>query len=75
MKNETVHSLLEAFETVLSESRKPEKLRTHKGTEFLNQSFGQYLKNVVISLQSILYITSKLCKTWFTLTITPITEV
>ena len=41
MKNETVHSLLEAFETVLSESRKPEKLRTDKGTEFLNQSFGQ----------------------------------
>ena len=39
MKNETVHSLLEAFDTVLSKGRKPEKLRTDKGTEFLNQSF------------------------------------
>ena len=44
MKNETVHSLLEAFDTVLSEGRKPEKLRTDKGTEFLNESFRQYHK-------------------------------
>ena len=34
MKNKTVHSLLEAFDSVLSEGRKPEKLRTDKGTEF-----------------------------------------
>ena len=44
MKNKTVHSLLEAFYSVLSEGRKPEKLRTNKCTEFLNESFRQYLK-------------------------------
>ena len=37
MANETVHSLLEAFDSVLSEYRKPEKLRNDKGTEFLNE--------------------------------------
>ena len=37
-------SLLEAFDSILSEGRKPEKLRTDKGTEFLNESFQQYLK-------------------------------
>ena len=40
----TVHSLLEAFYSVLSEGRKPEKLRTNKCAEFLNESFQQYLK-------------------------------
>ena len=44
MKNKTVHSLLEAFDSILSEGRKPEKLRTDKGTEFLNETFQQYLK-------------------------------
>ena len=44
MKNKTARSLLEAFDSVLSAGRKPEKLRTDKGTEFLNKSFGQYLK-------------------------------
>ena len=39
MKNKAVHSLLEAFDSVLSEGRKPEKLRTDKGTELLNESF------------------------------------
>ena len=32
-------SLLEEFDSVLSEGRKPEKLRTDKGTDILNQSF------------------------------------
>ena len=45
MKNKTAHSLLEAFGSILSEGRKPEKLRIDKGTEFLNESFQQYLKN------------------------------
>ena len=45
MKNKTAHSLLEAFDSILSEGRKPEKLRTDKSTEFLNESFQQYLKN------------------------------
>ena len=44
MKNKTARSLLEAFHSILSEGRKPEKLRTDKGTEFLNESFQQYLK-------------------------------
>ena len=44
MKNKTARSLLEAFDSILSEGRKPEKLRTDKGTEFLNESFQQYLK-------------------------------
>ena len=43
-ENKTARSLLEAFDSVLSEGRKPEKLRTDKGTEFLNESFQQYLK-------------------------------
>ena len=30
--------------SILSEGRKPDKLRTDKGTEFLNESFHQYLK-------------------------------
>ena len=44
MKNKTAHSLLEAFDSILYEGRKPEKLRTDKGTEFVNDSFQQYLK-------------------------------
>ena len=44
MTDETTRSLLEAFDSILSEGRKPEKLRTDKGTEFLNKSFQQYLK-------------------------------
>ena len=44
MKNKTARSLLEAFGSILSEGRKPEKLRTEKGTEFVNNSFQQYLK-------------------------------
>ena len=44
MKNKTAYSLLEAFDCILSEGRKPEKLRTDKGTEFLNKTFQKYLK-------------------------------
>ena len=44
MKNKTIHILLAAFDSVLSEGTKPEKLSTDKGTEFLNESFRQYLK-------------------------------
>ena len=44
MKNKTGCSLLEFFDSILSEGTKPEKLRTDKGTEFLNESFQQYLK-------------------------------
>ena len=44
MKNKTARSLLEAFDSILRKGRKPEKLRTDKGTEFLNKTFQQYLK-------------------------------
>ena len=44
MKNETARSFVQAFDSILSEERKPEKLRTDKGTEFINESFQQYLK-------------------------------
>ena len=44
MKSKTARSLLEAFDSILSEGRKPEKLRTDKGTEFLKESFQQCLK-------------------------------
>ena len=44
MKNKTASSLLEGFVSILSEGRKLEKLRTDKGTEFVNESFQQYLK-------------------------------
>ena len=49
MKNKTARSLLEAFDSILSEGRKPEKLRTDKGTEFVNDSFQQYLRKKGIS--------------------------
>ena len=45
MKNKTARSLLEAFDFILFVGRKPEKLRTNKGKEFLKQSIQQYLKN------------------------------
>ena len=48
MKNKTARSLLEAFDSMLSEGRKPEKLTTDKGTEFLNESFQQFLKKKTI---------------------------
>ena len=44
MKNKTARSLLEAFGYFLSEGRKPEKLGTYEGTEFLNESSQQNLK-------------------------------
>ena len=44
MKTKTAHGLLEAFDSILSEGRKPEKSRTNKGTEFVNEPFQQYLK-------------------------------
>ena len=44
MKNKTARSLLEVFDSILRKGRKPEKLRTDKGTEFLNETFQQYLK-------------------------------
>ena len=42
MKNKTARSVLETFDSILSEGRKLEKLGTYEGTEFLNESFQQY---------------------------------
>ena len=40
MKNKTARSLVQAFDSISgNEKRKPEKLRTDKGTEFINESF------------------------------------
>ena len=39
-----VRAMKNAFDSILSEGRKPEKLRTDKGTEIVNESFQQYLK-------------------------------
>ena len=44
VKNKTAHSLLEVFDCILSKGRRPEKLKTDKGTEFLKETFQQYLK-------------------------------
>ena len=44
MKNKTARSLVQAFDSILNEKRKPEKPRTDKGTEFINEQFQQYLK-------------------------------
>ena len=52
MENKTALSLLEAFYSILSKCSKPEKLRTDKGTEFLNESFYQYLEKKTFNLYS-----------------------
>ena len=44
MKNKNACSLVQAFDSILSEKRNPEKLRTDKGPEFIKESFQQYLK-------------------------------
>ena len=44
MKTKLLIVFLKAFCSILSEGRTPGKLRTDKGTEFLNESFQQYLK-------------------------------
>ena len=50
IEKKTACSLLEAFGSILSEGRKPENFRTDKGTEFLNDSFQQYLKKIKCSI-------------------------
>ena len=44
MRNETAHCLLEAFGSILSGGRKPEKLRTYEGREFLTSDSISILK-------------------------------
>ena len=44
IKRKTGSNLIEAFETILKSGRKPEKLQTDAGTEFLNRPFQEFLK-------------------------------
>ena len=44
---------MQAFDSILSEKRKSEKLRTDKGTEFINESFQQYLKKQGIQFYTV----------------------
>ena len=45
MKNKSADSLLEAFKTILKESgRKPEKIHTDRGSEFINKKYQSFLK-------------------------------
>ena len=50
MKNETARCLLEAFLSILSGGRKPEKLRTYKGREFLTSHSISILKRKKYSI-------------------------
>ena len=44
LKNKTGTSLVAAFEVILKDGRKPLRLQTDKGTEFLNRKFQTWLK-------------------------------
>ena len=45
LKNKTGKSIVDAFETIFAE-RKPGKLQTDKGTEFINRPFQKYLNDL-----------------------------
>ena len=44
MKNKTARSLVQAFDSILSKKRKPEKLRIDKGTELSTNLFSSILR-------------------------------
>ena len=50
LKNKTGPSLVEAFKIILSSGRKPEKIMTDQGTEFLNRHFQALMKEEDIEL-------------------------
>ena len=50
LKNKTGLSLVEAFKIILASGRKPEKIITDQGTEFLNKHFKALLKDEDIGL-------------------------
>ncbi len=45
LKTKTAKEMTEAFEKVLTSGRKPRKLRTDKGTEYVNKQLSTYLKS------------------------------
>ena len=46
LKNKTGESLVNDFQLILDTTRSPEKLKTDKGTEFLNRNFQSFLKKI-----------------------------
>lgn len=44
LKNKTGTTLVQAFENIFKQGRKPLKLQTDKGTEFLNRTFQKFLQ-------------------------------
>ena len=43
LKTKQGHELVKAFQTILASGRKPSKLQTDRGTEFLNRVFQKFL--------------------------------
>ena len=50
LKNKTGPTLVEAFKVILASGRKPEKIMTDQGTEFLNKHFRALMKEEDIEL-------------------------
>ena len=51
LKTKTCPALVEAFKVILSSCRKPEKIMTDQGTEFLNRYFRALMKEQDIELE------------------------
>ena len=65
LKDKGSNEVINAFDKILQEGRKPKRLRTDAGREFSNNSFQEYLetKNIVhFTTHSAK--TSKLCRTF-----------
>ena len=45
LKTKTGQGLVKAFQTILSSGRKPNKLQTDQGKEFVNEHFQKFLRN------------------------------
>ena len=50
LKDKTGPTLVEAFKVILASGRKPEKIMTDQGTEFLNKHFRALMKEEDIEL-------------------------